>query len=343
MFDDFTPSTAAQGSTAFAAIDLGSNSFRLEIGRIVQGQYQLDHAAKEMVSLGSGLDADGMLSEEAIDRALCCLRIFATQLTRLQPAGIRAVATQTLREARNRDEFVRRAEAVLGFPVEVISGQEEARLIYTGVSFLHPTARRRLVIDIGGRSTEMIIGQGRTPTTIASFRIGCASLSKQFFPDGRITPAGFRAAQLAVDEQIGQSLAPFSAAHWDEAMGASGTANAVSSVLKANGITDGALTPKGLRWLIDRCVEAGKVKRLDLLGLKPQRRALLPGGLAILYTLAAQCVIPRLRSAKGALRQGVIVDLHESQSAQRPAPNMAVVRAGRWAEFTPSASVPLNA
>ena len=344
MFDDFTPTPHAEASSALAAIDLGSNSFRLEIGRVVHGQYLLDHAVKEMVSLGAGLDEQGLLSEEAIERGLCCLRIFATELTRLQPARVRVVATQTLREARNRDEFVRRAEAVLGLPVEVISGQEEARLIYAGVSFLHPTARRRLVIDIGGRSTEMIVGQGRTPTTIASFRIGCASLSKQFFPDGRITAAGFRSAQLAVDEQLSQSLAPFAAAHWDEAMGASGTANAVSSVLKANGITDGVLTPKALRWLIDRCIEAGKVKRLDLPGLKPQRRALLPGGLAILYTLAAHCAIPRLRSAKGALRQGVIVDLHEASQAARPlTPNMAVMRADRWADFTSSASVPLNA
>jgi exopolyphosphatase/guanosine-5'-triphosphate,3'-diphosphate pyrophosphatase len=300
-----------------AAIDLGSNSFRLEVGRVRQGQYLQHHCRKEMVSLGAGFDAHGHLSGEAIDRGLRCLRIFAAELAELRPIRLRVVATQTLREARNRDEFLSSAEDTLGQPVEVISGHEEARLIFAGVAFMHPSSRRRLVIDIGGRSTEVIVGQARTPGVTESFRIGSASLSQAFFPDGRITAAGFHAAQLAVSAELGHALTRFTSPHWDEVMGSSGTAGTISTVLKENGITDGRLTSKGLRWLIDRCIEAGRVDRLELPGLKERRRAVLAGGLAILSTLIEHCGIRKLYPAKGALRQGVIIDLHENQGSGR--------------------------
>ncbi len=305
---DFTPSS----SSALAAIDLGSNSFRLEVGQVRQGKYRQHHCRKEMVSLGAGLDAQGRLSREAIDRGLRCLRIFAAEVAELSPLKLRVVATQTLREARNRDEFLSRAEDALGQPVEVISGHEEARLIFAGVAFLHPSSRRRLVIDIGGRSTEVIVGEANTPSVMASFPIGSASLSQAFFHDGRITAAGFCAAQLAVSAKLGKALTRFTSPHWDEVMGSSGTAGTISAVLKASGITDGRLTAKGLRWLIDRCIESGRVDRLELPGLKERRRSVLAGGLAILSMLIEHCGIRKLHPAKGALRQGVIIDLHES-------------------------------
>ena len=302
---------------ALAAIDMGSNSFRLEIGTVRDGRYKRLQYIKETVRLGAGLDAQGHLTEAAMQRGLACLQQFAHALQGMPAARVRAVATQTLREARNRNAFLARAQEALGYPIEVISGREEARLIYAGVAFLQPSNRRRLVVDIGGRSTEMILGAGRTPTTAESFGIGSVSLSMRYFADGRFTPEAFRAAQIAAGAELEEALAPFNPRRWDEALGSSGTAGAVSEVLEACGVTDGCITPESLRWLIERCLEAGHVDALDLPGLKPDRRAVIGGGLCILYTLATHFGITAMQPAKGALRQGVIIDLHERLRALR--------------------------
>ncbi len=310
------PAPTARAPTApLAAVDIGSNSFRLEIGRLDGARYRRIEYLKETVRLGAGLDADGLLTEEAGERGLACLARFALRLEGFAPADIRAVATQTLREARNRDAFLARAEAVLGHPIEVISGREEARLIYAGVARLQPSKVPRLVIDIGGRSTEMIIGHGRRPLRAESFGIGSVSLSMRYFGDGRFTEAAFRDAQIAAGAEFEEALEPFAPAHWQEALGSSGTAGAVAQLLAANHITDGTITPTALRWLIERCLEAGHTDRLDLPGLKDDRRAVIGGGLAILYTLAAHFDIAELRPARGALRQGVIFDLDERRVA----------------------------
>lgn len=298
-----------------AAIDMGSNSFRLEIGQIQEGRYRRHLYLKETVRLGAGLDVDGMLTEEASERGLRCLASFAQTLKSSAPMQIRAVATQTLREARNRDQFLVRAEAALGHPIEIISGREEARLIYAGVAFLQPSSKPRLVIDIGGRSTEMILGTGRTPRVAESFQVGCVSLSMRYFADGRYTRAAFRAAQVAAGAELEEAFAPFARRHWREALGSSGTAGAVSDLLRASGKSDGRITPEGLRWLIERCIECGHIDKLEIPGMKPERRAVIAGGLAILYTVAAQFGIDELMPARGALRQGVIVDLSERLAA----------------------------
>jgi exopolyphosphatase / guanosine-5'-triphosphate,3'-diphosphate pyrophosphatase len=300
-----------------AAIDIGSNSFRLEIGQVLGGGYRRIDYLKETVRLGAGLDGQGQLSDEASERGLACLRRFAQRLQGMAPAQVRAVATQTLREARNRDAFLLRAGAALGQPIEIISGREEARLIYSGVAHLQPGSLPRLVIDIGGRSTEMILGRGATPTQAESFAVGCVSLSLRHFPDGRLSSAAFRAAQVAAGAELEEALEPFAPQHWREALGSSGTAGAVSQVLAANGIDQGTITPQGLRWLIERCVRAGHIDRLELAGLKDDRRAVFAGGLALLYTLVAQFGIQALQPARGALRQGVIIDLHERHSTLR--------------------------
>lgn len=308
-----------------AAIDMGSNSFRLELATLAQGRYRRLDYLKETVRLGAGLDAHGMLTEDAAQRGLACLRHFASRLTGLEPAQVRAVATQTLREARNRNAFLLRAQEALGFPIEVISGREEARLIYAGVNHMQPAAKgdgARLVVDIGGRSTELILGRGRTPLVAESFGVGCVSLSMRFFPEGRITREGFRAAQVAAGAELEEALEPFARRNWSEALGSSGTAGAVSQLLATNGVSDGRITPAGLRWCIERCLDAGHVDQINLPGLKAERRAVLPGGLAILYTLATHFDIQALQPAKGALRQGVVVDLHERLQAltrERPA------------------------
>jgi exopolyphosphatase / guanosine-5'-triphosphate,3'-diphosphate pyrophosphatase len=302
-----------------AAIDMGSNSFRLEVGQLTGSRYRRVDYLKETVRLGGGLDAAGFLSEEAAARGLECLARFARRLDGFLPTQVRAVATQTLREARNRDAFLLRAQTVLGRSIEIISGREEARLIFAGVARLQPSTVPRLVVDIGGRSTEMIVGRGTRPRQAESFQVGSVSLSMKYFPDGRFSERAFREAQVAAGAELEEALAPFASVHWREALGSSGTVGAVSHVLAASGVSDGRITPAGLRWLMERCLEAGSAERLALPGLKNERRAVIAGGIAILYTLATHFGIAELKPARGALRQGVIFDLAARQAAARKA------------------------
>jgi len=313
----------------WASIDIGSNGFRLELATLRSGRYQRLKYTKENVRLGAGLDAQGMLTEAAMQRGLDCLKGFGEQLVGIPPERIRAVATQTLREARNRNAFLARAEAVLGHPVEVISGREEARLIFAGVARLQPSDKPRLVIDIGGRSTEMILGSGRKPMLAESFGVGSVSLSLRFFADGRYTPEAFRAAQVAAGAELEEALTLFRPELWQEALGSSGTVGAVSQILAATGQTDGRVTPAALRWCIEQCLAAGSQDKLQMPGLKDDRRPVVAGGLCILYTLLTQFGIEELLPTKGALRQGVIFDL-----AQRLQPSGARdPRAGSVAEL----------
>lgn len=313
------PSPTASDTPLLAAIDIGSNSFRLEIGQLHRGRYRRTLYLKRVVRLGADLDEQSRLRESGLQRGLDCLREFAQQLAATPVAQVRAVATQTLREAANRDDFLARAREVLGHPIEVISGREEARLIYAGVSTLQPSDQPRLVIDIGGRSTELILGQGRRPLQAESYPVGSVGLSMRYFPDGRMTAQAFRAAQVAAGAEFEEALATFAPDRWREALGSSGTAGAVSDILKASGMTDGRITPQALARLMEHAIRAETVDRLQLAGLKEDRRAVLPGGLAILYTLATHFGIAELLPAKGALRQGVIIDLHERQEARRRA------------------------
>ncbi len=296
-------------------IDLGSNSFRLEIGELIQGRYRRVDYLKETVRLGAGLDADGALTAQAMQRGLDCLVRFASRLSGFLPQQVRTVATQTLREARNRDAFLAQAQSALGQTIEVISGREEARLIYKGVARLQASQAPRLVIDIGGRSTEMILGQGRQPRHAESFGIGCVGLSLVHFPDGVMTAQAFREAQVAAGAELEEGLEAFAPGRWQEALGSSGSVSAVSQLLAASGVTDGRITAEGLRWLILRCIEAGNIQQLALPGLNEERRDVIAGGAAILYTLAAQFGVADLRPAQGALRQGLIFDLDERRHA----------------------------
>jgi exopolyphosphatase / guanosine-5'-triphosphate,3'-diphosphate pyrophosphatase len=322
----------APEAAPLAAVDLGSNSFRLEIGQLTEGRYRRIDYLKETVRLGAGLDADGRLTDEAAARGLKCLQGFAARLAVVDPARVRAVATQTLREARNRDDFLARAQKALGHPVEVISGREEARLIHAGVARLQPSDEPRLVVDIGGRSTEMILGQGTTALAAESFAVGCVSLSMRFFGDGRFTAQAFRDAQVAAGAAFEEAADTFARSRWREALGSSGTAGAISQVLAAAGVTDGTITPAGLAWCVERCLEAGRADKLRLPGLKADRAAVVGGGLAILSALAADFGIDALAPARGALRQGVIFDLAERlDAAQQHRPG--ALRDGSVAEL----------
>src|SRR5574343_99880 len=216
--DTDTPASSAKSAAALdasrfpqqlASIDMGSNSFRLEIAELHKGRYKRIDYLKETVRLGAGLDEHGLLTEEAAQRGLACLARFAQRLKGFASWQVRAVATQTLREARNRDAFLTRANGALGHPIEVIAGREEARLIYQGVARLQPSELPRLVIDIGGRSTELILGRGRAPMQAESFKVGSVSLSLAHFPDGRFTADGFRAAQIAAGAELEEGLTLF--------------------------------------------------------------------------------------------------------------------------------------
>lgn len=304
-----------QNGTLLAAIDLGSNSFRLEIGRYHSGHIERIEYLKESVRLGGGLDEQKRLSADAMERGWACLARFAERLHGFRKQQVRAVATQTLREARNRDEFVARAQDILGFALEVIPGQEEARLIYQGVSHLLPQSdERRLVIDIGGRSTEMILGQGYDSHKMESYRLGSVAWSTKYFPRGHFSLASFRTAEIAAKAVLDQALDRFPPAEWTIAYGSSGTVGAVHTLLSANGWASGVITRSGLDWLVERMIKAGDADRLKLEGLKDDRRPVLGGGVSVLRAIFDLFDIQQMIPAQGALRHGALFDLIDRQS-----------------------------
>jgi exopolyphosphatase/guanosine-5'-triphosphate,3'-diphosphate pyrophosphatase len=299
-----------QNETRLAAVDLGSNSFRLEMGRIVDGQYFRTEYLKETVRQGGGLDEYHNLTPEAMQLGLDCLGRFGRRLEGLHPGQVRAVATQTLREARNRDDFLAQANRVLGYPIEVISGREEARLTFQGVAHLLPkSAERRLVLDIGGRSTELVLGQGLLPMEMNSYRVGSIIWSKLYFPDGLFLPEAFEAAQAAAMAMLEVALGSYQKPNWDMAYGSAGTVGAVGDVLSAAGWPAGHLCREGLDWLLQELLRASSADQLKLVGMKPERRPIIGGGLCILLAVFDLLQIDELHHASGGLRHGLICDL----------------------------------
>ena len=304
-----------QNGTLLAAIDLGSNSFRLEIGRYHSGHIERVEYLKETVRQGNGLDEQKNLNPAALQRGWDCLARFAERLHGFQKHQVRAVATQTLREAANREVFLTRAQQILGFAIEVVSGHEEARLIYQGVSRLLPQSQeKRLVVDIGGRSTEMILGQGYEARRMESYRLGSVAWSTRYFPKGQCSTAAFKTAEIAAQAVLDEAVGTFPASEWQVAYGSSGTVGAVADILAANGFDAGEVTRPGLDWLMDRMVKAGNVDALRLEGLKDDRRPVLGGGLAVLRALFDLFGITVMLPAQGALRQGALYDLIDRES-----------------------------
>lgn len=303
--------------TLLAAVDLGSNSFRLEIGRYQSGHIERVEYLKEVVRQGNGLDEAKNLNLLAMERGWECLSRFGERLHGFKKQQVRAVATQTLREARNRDDFLRKAQVVLGFPIDVVSGHEEARLIYQGVSHLLPQSdETRLVIDIGGRSTEIILGQGYTPLQMESYRLGSVSWSSKYFANGEINSQSFRVAVIAAQAVLDEALQTFPLDQWNVAYGSSGTVGAVADLLGANGFTGGQIDRAGLQWLTDKLLKAGHVDQIKLEGLKDDRRPVIAGGLSVLTALFDLFEIQSLNRAEGALRQGALYDLIDRENDQ---------------------------
>lgn len=297
-----------------AAVDIGSNSFRLSIGRVheehgVRQIYQIDRM-KETVRLAAGLDQNKILSEEAIQRAVAVLERFGERLRSFHPDRVRAVATNTFRVARNTPEFLPRAEAALGFPIEVIAGREEARLIYAGVSHTLPLSdHRRLVIDIGGGSTEVVIGKHDEPLLMSSLYMGCVSYSRRFFPDGYIDDHTMHMAITAARREIEVITKPYRKLGWQQSFGSSGTAKALFAILTEGGMSTNSITRDGLSRLRQKLVKSGRVIAQELPGIKLERADVLPGGLAIMSAFFEELGIDDMKTGDGALRLGVLVDL----------------------------------
>ena len=294
-----------------AAVDLGSNSFHLAIARVVDGALVVVDRLRERVQLGAGLGPDKVLDEASQARALACLHRFGGRLQHTPSVAVRAVGTDTLRVATNAREFADRASEALGHPIEIISGDEEARLIYRGVvhDLPHEDGQRQLVMDIGGGSTEVILGCSLTHEHATSLHLGCVSYTKKFFPDGRITRERMKQATVAARLEFERLRGPYFRANWARAVGSSGTIGAIHGILRVNGWTDGPITQRALKRLRDALIDAGHVDRLTLPGLKPTRSPVLPAGVAILYGAFKTLPLTGLNAASGALREGVMYDL----------------------------------
>ena len=293
-----------------AAVDLGSNSFHLLVGRIVDGQvYPLD-TLREQVQLGAGLTQDKRLDRACQSRALEALAMFRERLRGLPRDAVRAVGTNALRVAKNAPQFLREARETLGFPIEVIAGREEARLIYLGVAHaLPPAENRRLVVDVGGGSTELIVGQGLRPRLMESLYMGCVSSSLRHFPEGRIDKSALKSAVLEARQELGAIRRGYRRYGWQEAVGSSGTARSIETILAENGFAAHGITRDGLERLRELLLKAGRADPDRVPGLKAARAGVLPGGFAVLYAVFEELDIEQMAVSEAALRHGVLYDL----------------------------------
>jgi exopolyphosphatase/guanosine-5'-triphosphate,3'-diphosphate pyrophosphatase len=293
-----------------AAVDLGSNSFRLEVARVAGDQlYPLD-SLKETVRLAGGLGDDKTLDDATQECALACLQRFGERLRGLSPDAIRCVGTSALRVARNADAFLPRAEAALGHPIEIVAGREEARLIYLGVAHSLPVSPdRRLVVDIGGGSTEFIIGHGLKPHERESLHMGCVNFSQRFFAGGIIDKAALKAAEMSARVEVERIAREFSKNNWQQAIGSSGTARALREILEQNGLSEKGITADGLARLRGLMIKAGHLDALELAGLRGDRRPVIAGGFAIMSGLFAELGVEQMDVAETAMREGILYDL----------------------------------
>ena len=296
--------------STLAAVDLGSNSFRLQVARVAADQiYPLD-SLKETVRLAAGLTDSKMLDEETQVRALTALKRFNERLRGFPANSVRAVGTNTLRVAKNSAAFLRKAENALGFPIEIIAGREEARLIYLGAAHsLPPSPENRLVIDIGGGSTELIFGNGFESLLTESLYMGCVGYSARYFPQNKIDKRSLERAELAARSELQPVVQKYTTTGWGEVVGSSGTIKALAQLLQLNGFSENGITPEGLAQLRAALLKAGDSNRLQLEGMRPDRVPVLAGGFAILSAIFAELGLTRMIYATGALREGVLYDL----------------------------------
>jgi exopolyphosphatase/guanosine-5'-triphosphate,3'-diphosphate pyrophosphatase len=293
-----------------AAVDLGSNSFHMVVARYSHGQLVVIDRLREMVRLASGIEDSGRIDKEAAARALACLHRFGQRLRDMHARSVRVVGTNALRVARRKQAFLERAREALGHPIEIISGMEEARLIYSGVAHTMPSeAGRRLVCDIGGGSTELIIGEGLNPLELESLQMGCVSLSERFFRDGKITPKRLARARVAARLELEPVQAAFRRRGWQSAAGSSGTVRAIGEAIRELDPTTTQITAAGLDRVLKHMVEAGSTRELHLAAVTDERRPVFPGGMSIMAEVFDVLGIDSMRIADGAMRDGLLYDI----------------------------------
>lgn len=292
-----------------AAVDIGSNSFQLIVARYGEGGFQIIDRLRDPVRMAAGLTADGQLHQEVRERAINCLARFGQRLRGLPRDRIRAVATNTVRQLRAPRAFLLAAETALGVPIEVVSGREEARLIHLGVAHgLNDPRQRQLVIDVGGGSTELIIGEGFEPLETESLQMGCVATTERFFADGRITRKRWQEVQLQLPLEFAPILANYRARGWTRVIGSSGTVKSIAAILTAFGGREREITRAGLDALLDRLIDVGHIERARLPGLGEDRRVVFLGGLAALYACVDVLGIERLRVSDYGMREGMLWD-----------------------------------
>tara|TARA_R110001583_G_scaffold11285_1_gene51296 strand:- start:9517 stop:11034 length:1518 start_codon:yes stop_codon:yes gene_type:complete len=294
-----------------AAIDLGSNSFHMVVANIVDEDLQIVSRHKQRVRLGAGLNKQRILEEDAIVRGLECLAMFAERIQGFEVDNVRIAATHTLRYAKNAYEFMSRAREILPFPIEIISGEEEARLIYLGVAHTQPESNNRLVIDIGGGSTEIIIGHEFEAELLNSTLMGCVSFTNRFFSNGKLSTNNFNNAQIASQQEFKSLVKSYKRLGWEMALGASGTIKAIREVLIGLNFEDGIITSKRLAKLIETLCEYDSINDIKLVGLSDDRKPVFAAGVAILNAIITGFAIKELHFSDGALREGLVYEMED--------------------------------
>jgi exopolyphosphatase/guanosine-5'-triphosphate,3'-diphosphate pyrophosphatase len=293
-----------------AAVDLGSNSFHMIVCSYNNGSLQIIDRLKEMVRLASGLDKKNLLDAKTQERALSCLERFGQRIRDFPMGNVRVVGTNTLRTAKNAQQFLLKAEQALNYPIHIISGIEEARLIYMGVAYsLGGNGDKRFVMDIGGGSTEYIIGSGNTPLKKESLNMGCVSVSNQFFKDGRLSKSALTQATLFAEQRLEPFEKDYHRKHWQQAIGASGSLRSIAKVLQAKNWSNNGITRDGLEQLVAYMNQCNHVDDLNLPELDTERLPVFAGGVAIIYATFKSLHIEQMTVSEGALREGLILDL----------------------------------
>ncbi|PNS08304.1 exopolyphosphatase [Solilutibacter silvestris] len=306
-----TPDTPLRDGDLLAAVDLGSNSFHMVVARYTLGQLRVVDRIREMVRMAEGLDRSGQLSAPVQQRALDCLSRFGQRIRDIPPWRVRALATNSVRRLRDSQEFLVPAEIALGHSIEVVSGREEARLVYLGVAHAQPPKRGelRLVMDIGGGSTECIIGSGLEPIERESLQVGCVATTRRFFANGKLTRKKWKQALTAVAAEFQQFSNTYRALGWDDAMGSSGTIKAIGKICAGTGISNGEITPEALWHVRELMLAAGSINKIQLPGLSDDRTPVIAGGVVVLEAAFATLGIRQMDVSKAAMREGILYDM----------------------------------
>ncbi len=310
-------STEQRTTETIAALDIGSNSFHLVVARVVADAVQVVNRVKHKVRLADGLNDKSQLSKEAMDRGIATLESMVESVGGVTPDSIRIVATHTLRRAKNANAFLRRARKAFPFPIEIISGAEEARLIYVGIATHGNIEGSRLIIDIGGGSTEFAVGKGSAPQLCKSVQMGCVSYQKRYFSEGKITRSAVEKAITAAQQDLELACANLREFDWQHAIASSGTAKAIALVVNPSENEETQpFNQHDLQLLLARCIEKGRSDKLDFAGLSEDRKPVFVAGLCIMLAIFQSLKLKQVEISQAALREGVLAELQGKQTSQ---------------------------